>query len=549
MVTTPPAPIIDDIYAHYGRNLIQALNPYSDGESALHSTAPLPESRRLLAKPGDPSISATSEVGILGAGIGGLYVALMLQSVGISYKIIEESDRTGGRLFTHRFKDGGEFDYFDVGAMRFPSVPAMGRLFHLFKYPPLNHGKYNLTSHLIPYNFVPEKGNGLMYFNNVREQKKANKYSENFLWSELGVEKEYIEATAEAISQDVIQPYADEMMKDLVTPGRIVGWEKLMKLDAYSVRTYMSTKYMPSPHLKIPMKPLPAVVVDWCEMMKTSGRGVFNCSFPEAVLGEMTHMVPGAERTEPIEWKCIRGGSQVLSDTIERYLRADGGQIQMKSRVTSISFDKDRGMMDVGIHQEGNAETTVETFEDVISTLPLPCLRTLDLQKSGISIAQANALRQITYAPVVKIGMRFKSAWWTTAKDIIGGESYTDRPIRVIVYPSHGDRRSTTLIASYCWMEDAQRFGALMGTGKQEFEGQIKEMVIRDLALVHDVSEDFLNSQYEEHFAWNWHQPRFLGAFASFGPGLFEEPYRHLNLPAADGHLHFAGEALSLRHA
>ncbi|KAF8888786.1 hypothetical protein BD779DRAFT_431495 [Infundibulicybe gibba] len=472
----------------------------------------------------------------------------MLQSVGVSYKIIEETNRTGGRLFTHRFKDGGEFDYFDVGAMRFPDTLIMGRLFHLFEYQPLNHEEYNLASRLVPYHFVPRKGNGLMYFNGVREQRQNNKYSGTFRWHELGIEKEYIEATAEAINRDVTKPYIDELMEDLTTPGRTVGWEKLIKLDAYSMRTYMSAQYLPSPHLKIPMKPLPAAVVNWCEMLGSPGTGVFNQSFPQVVLEEMAHMAVGTGHTEPVEWKCVRGGSQVLSDTIERYLRAEGGQIQMKSRVTSISFDEDR-RMNVGICQEGKAEVTIESFEDVISTLPLPCLRALNLQKSGISVAQANALRQITYAPIVKIGMYFKSAWWTTIKDISGGESHTDCPVRIIVYPSHGDGRSTTLIASYCGMEDAQRLGALMGTGKQEFEDQIKEMVIRDLALVHDVSEDFLNNQYKEHFAWNWHQPRFMGAFAFYGPGLFEEPYKHLNLPAADGHLHFAGEALSLRHA
>ncbi|KAF8888784.1 hypothetical protein BD779DRAFT_1672118 [Infundibulicybe gibba] len=547
MATTLPAPTIDDIYAHYGRNLIQSLNPYSDGESVLHS-APLLESRRVLKKPSDPStgtLAATAEVGILGAGIGGLYAALMLQSVGISYKIIEESDRTGGRLFTHKFKDGGEFDYFDVGAMRFPDIPAMARLFHLFKYPPLNRGEYNLTSHLIPYHSAPQKENGLMYFNNVREQRQGNEHSGNFLWHELGIEKEYVEATVEMINRDVMQPYVDEIMKDLATPGRTLGWEKLMESDAYSLRTYMSAKYIPSPNLRVPMKHLPAAVVDWCEMLSGTGTGDFNRSFPQAVLGEMTHMAPGAQL---IEWKCLRGGSQVLSDTIERYLRAEGGQIQMKSRVTGISFDRDRGVVDVGVCQEGNAETAVESFEDVISTLPIPCLRTLNSQKSGISVAQANALRQITYTPAVKIGMRFKSAWWTTMNNISGGQSYTDRPVRNIVYPSCGDGKSNTLIAGYCQKEDAQRLGAFMGTGKQEFEDQIKEIVIRDLALVHDVSEDFLNSQYEEHFAWNWHQPRFQGAFAIFTPGLFEEPYRHLNLPAADGRLHFAGEALSVRH-
>lgn len=39
------------------------------------------------------------------------------------------------------------------------------------------------------------------------------------------------------------------------------------------------------------------------------------------------------------------------------------------------------------------------------------------------------------------------------------------------------------------------------------------------------------------------------GAFAHFGPGKFEDLYDSLNSPAAKGRLHFAGEAISVRHA
>ena len=42
----------------------------------------------------------------------GLYTALILQSLNVSYEIIEASNRTGGRMFTHKFSDGGFFDYF-----------------------------------------------------------------------------------------------------------------------------------------------------------------------------------------------------------------------------------------------------------------------------------------------------------------------------------------------------------------------------------------------------------------------------------------------------
>jgi monoamine oxidase len=45
-----------------------------------------------------PPRAVTDEpVGILGAGVGGLYTALMLQSLNVSYEIIEASNRTRGQ--------------------------------------------------------------------------------------------------------------------------------------------------------------------------------------------------------------------------------------------------------------------------------------------------------------------------------------------------------------------------------------------------------------------------------------------------------------------
>lgn len=52
------------------------------------------------------------KVGIIGAGIGGLYTALILDSLDIKYEILEASGRVGGRLKTYQFPGGGEYDYY-----------------------------------------------------------------------------------------------------------------------------------------------------------------------------------------------------------------------------------------------------------------------------------------------------------------------------------------------------------------------------------------------------------------------------------------------------
>ncbi|RWR99578.1 hypothetical protein B4U80_14823 [Leptotrombidium deliense] len=67
-------------------------------------------------------------VGIVVAGISGLYAALMLQELGINYENLEASDRIGGRHHTHYFDENEAYNYVECGAMRFPRVAEYDRL-------------------------------------------------------------------------------------------------------------------------------------------------------------------------------------------------------------------------------------------------------------------------------------------------------------------------------------------------------------------------------------------------------------------------------------
>ena len=52
---------------------------------------------------------------IIGAGVSGLYIAMMLDSLGIKYELMEGSGRTGGRLYTHNFpKNAGKYQYYVI---------------------------------------------------------------------------------------------------------------------------------------------------------------------------------------------------------------------------------------------------------------------------------------------------------------------------------------------------------------------------------------------------------------------------------------------------
>lgn len=173
-----------------------------------------------------------------------------------------------------------------------------------------------------------------------------------------------------------------------------------------------------------------------------------------------------------------------------------------------------------------------EQFSHVISTIPLPVLRSLDLSRSNLTLHQGLALRQLRYGHAVKIGVQFQSAWWTNGADrdgqnvgIVGGQSSTDMPIRTVVYPSYGldivPAGPAVLIASYCWTEDAERLAALIVQFNstpfdpdQPLNSPLAELVLRNLAELHNVEVGFLAAQVLAIHPWDWNAaPYAMGKF------------------------------------
>jgi len=68
------------------------------------------------AAPKRPEGCKEFTIGILGAGVAGLYIALMIDSLGtdsgITYQILEADGRIGGRLYTHKFEGHTPNDYY-----------------------------------------------------------------------------------------------------------------------------------------------------------------------------------------------------------------------------------------------------------------------------------------------------------------------------------------------------------------------------------------------------------------------------------------------------
>ncbi|KAJ7207139.1 hypothetical protein GGX14DRAFT_567704 [Mycena pura] len=540
----------DDIYAQYGRLVVtqylQEHKPVSRGPGASVKFA--------RALPEEP-------VGILGAGGAGLYTALILDDLGIPFKVIEARDRVGGRLYTHTFPNqtGAPYNYFDVGAMRFPQTDSMSRVFHLFGYAPLNRDGLALKSRLKPFHFVGAGNNNtLLSYTGVTVRQNAAPTASDPFKSELVIKdadpRPYVAAGAKAIVDDVIRPFAEALLQDMKDKTK-KGWEKLLRYDRHSTRAYMTTQYIPSDDLNIPKTSLPVDVVNWLETFDMS-TGWYDRAFTETVLEAVAFgWDPSSDPLVRTPWFCIDGGAFQIGDTVHQYLKKrNPNAFIFKKRVTGITTAKNaQGDTIMSVTTDFDDEAR---FSHVITTIPLPVMRTIDLSGAGLSPMQSSAIRMLNYGPSVKIGMQFRTAWWTTANDnqgqplnIIGGQTYTDTPLRTVVYPSFGNikaGKTTTLIASYCWTEDAERLASLITNDKKV----LVEMVLRELATIHNVTVQFLRDELIDTFAWSWSQdPYSMGSSAFFGPGKFANLFTSLSGPAAGGRLHFAGEAISVRHA
>ncbi|KAI5984065.1 hypothetical protein EDD15DRAFT_2177765 [Pisolithus albus] len=500
------------------------------------------------------------KVGILGAGVGGLYTALMLDSLDIEYEILEASDHVGGRLSTYQFPEGQKYDYYDAGAMRYPLPKKddkgrykngiMKRLAELIIYPPLNQGSDRLKDKLIPYYFKAREGPnlkpGFYYFNGVRE--RISDTPRPFRADELGVTPNYIKAGSAAIHTDVITPFAKMLIEDIEQQKKD-GWRVMMENDSYSVRAYMAFKYIPSDNLDLPKQHLDHKIINWCELLQSSTKW-YDRALTMDVFESLAFAKVGGTDFGEVDWQCFDQGSELVITIPFDSQTGELPAIVLES--DSQAGTKTIAIRDAGVAVTVHKESTPRVYSHVISTIPLPVLRTIDMTDAGLNIKQRNGLRQFEYAPGVKVAIRFKEPWWTTKLNIVGGQSFTDLPIRTIVYPSYGvdsDTPSTVLIASYCWTTDAERLGSLTMPDKIE---KIKGLVLRNLAEAHGspITYEFLQKQYVDIHVKDWsHDEYTMGAFPLFGPNDFQEMYASLTYPAANKRLHFAGEAISTRHA
>ena len=281
----------------------------------------------------------------------------------------------------------------------------------------------------------------------------------------------------------------------------------------------------------------------------SSASGLYDQSFAESVLDSLDF-----DYGPDVNWFCIDGGTSKLAEAMCGDIKT---QPTLNKAVTRIALNREGGSKTtLSIDINGSSHPT--KYDTVFNTTTLACAQRMDLIHAELSSAQKDALRGLHYDASTKVAIKFKTAWWITKCGITkAGVASCDLPLRTCVYPSYslGDdpNKSAVLMVSYAWAQDAQRVASLIQRDSPAGEDELMVLMLRDIARLHaksGITVEFLRSQYVTHHAYDWyHNPYTSGAFALFGPGQFSHLYPFLTRPAADGKLHFVGEATSTHHA
>ena len=508
--------------------IISRYRKYFNDRSAKLTAASLPFKAPVPSTAPAPFPAPTvpvKNVAIVGAGMSGLYAALLLKEnqPDVQVKMFEATDRVGGRVYTHWFEKGKKNQYFEAGAMRLPETSWQEPVFDLIKYLNARLPKStNPPIQLIPYNYSCPSGNRV--YVNGRKQNDGDimtvDYANDHL-DELGFPQS-AGATEEAgkLLQDAMNSVAHELLEDFKSA--------LEKYDCMTLNYYLSQECKWS-YEKI----------NYVEVMSSQTN--------EFHLGLVDQVILNSDFTGQVvkQWKTIDQGMSRLPDATAKLIGEEN--IVLNAPITSLEYLSD-DHVEVGYALPGQ-EMRKESFDAVILALPPSSVRMIPTRPTW-SVALEHGLRATNFQPLYKIGLRFKSRFWEEddLRASKGGQSITDLPCRWVVYPSYGigDEGQGVLLL-YSWMTDSNHWLPKTKLEKvnmalSNLQELYPEVDISDLyAGGKEGDESYLKEAFPVEWAVQWP----LGD-ATFYPNQFRYLFPVMQQP--QGQIYFAGEHLSMYH-
>ncbi len=461
---------------------------------------------------GPPALSGTREntsVVVLGAGLAGMLAAYELRKAGYTVRVLEFQNRSGGRNFTLRGGDtltelGGYTqkvafapgNYINPGPWRIPyhhqAILHYCRAFGVALEPfiEVNHNAYlhNTTT----FSGAPQRYREVM--------SDFNGYTAELL--------------TKAINQKSLDlPISVDESHDLLAAMK--GWGLLDADGVYGRNVEVSTRrgFDKAPGAGPNGAPLPSTPLDRAEIMKSRLWEYLAFNMGGDVQTTMFQPVGGMDMIG-------RAFARQVADLVTHNVRVSA--IQQSGDGVTITYAD---------HNFGGAVTQVSA-DYCVCTIPLSVLSELDVQ---VSEPMKAAIAAVPYHSSVKVGLEFKRRFWEQDEQIYGGISFTDQPISVMSYPSHG----------YFSDGPAVMLGAYMfGAAAYDFAGMTPPERVQ--AALEQGSK--IHPQYKQEFvtgvgvSWS-RMPWTLGCCSMWSEEARRTHYK--TLTTMDGRIVLAGEHAS----
>ncbi|KAI9318693.1 L-amino-acid oxidase [Dichotomocladium elegans] len=469
----------------------------------------------------------SAKIGIVGAGMAGLFSGLLLEQAGFkNYEILEANDRLGGRVHTVYFENNttslvGNKDsvrYQEMGPMRFP-------VSWTYKNKTLP-----ITDHDIVYQMADELNSLTDDEYQIEFIKWVQKSPNNLNYHGGKRLPNGKVPTAAQVAADPslastgvpeLSSKVEEATKEFFTEE----WYKLMSSDLYAAHS----------------KALEEGYDDWSEYGWLHNKMGLSLNASDYATGldasQIWHDMYDTFTFSATNWRTVQGGLTRLARAYEPVL---GDKVKFNVRVSKLAFEDDDTISVQWKNSPYDETYDIKKYDNVIVSVPFSVVRTWHLPSLPYTLN--SAINHLGYSQACKVSMEFKTRFWEHYENpILGGCDSTDLLAGSVCYPSNnlGSDGPGIMLASYASGDLGLRFASMT-------EDEHVARVLEDITELHG---DIVKEQYTGNYdRVCWILDEFQsGAWADAHPGqhkLYMPSYFEPNQG-----LVFVGEHTDIKHA